>query len=260
MDAGNSNAVRGLANIYRRQSPERAEAFLQHLSPSQRRSIDDIERSLTNERLDGEATALEEKGRFAEAVQIQKARLRLNSGSVWITWRLAQDTYKAGQHREADALFRQLARQKPADPDQVYAYGLYLSGTERESAALAHLDTLPREQWNDNIHELAERLKTNQVLDRAKRLRDSGNEPQAIALLKQQPASDRIDLTRTDWAQQRGDNGAAKALFEKVLRRPRAVKMPCSAWRRCSLHSAKTLPRRRNWLHLRPRRTRNRCH
>lgn len=46
MDSGNTNAVRGLANIYRQQSPEKAEAYIASLSASQRRSIDDIERSL----------------------------------------------------------------------------------------------------------------------------------------------------------------------------------------------------------------------
>lgn len=51
MDSGNTNAVRGLANIYRQQSPEKAEAFIASLSASQRRSIDDIERSLQNDRL-----------------------------------------------------------------------------------------------------------------------------------------------------------------------------------------------------------------
>lgn len=59
MDSGNSNAVRGLANIYREQSPEKATQFIQSLSASQRRSIDDIERSLTNEQLSAQAAQLE---------------------------------------------------------------------------------------------------------------------------------------------------------------------------------------------------------
>ncbi len=59
MDSGNTNAVRGLANIYRQQSPEKAEAFIASLSASQRRSIDDIERSLQNDRLAQQAEALE---------------------------------------------------------------------------------------------------------------------------------------------------------------------------------------------------------
>lgn len=59
MDSGNTNAVRGLANIYRQQSPEKAEAYIASLSASQRRGIDDIERSLQNDRLAQQAEALE---------------------------------------------------------------------------------------------------------------------------------------------------------------------------------------------------------
>ncbi len=64
MDSGNTNAVRGLANIYRQQSPEKAEAFIASLSASQRRSIDDIERSLQNDRLAQQAEALENQGQM----------------------------------------------------------------------------------------------------------------------------------------------------------------------------------------------------
>lgn len=59
MDSGNTNAVRGLANIYRQQSPEKAEAYIASLSASQRRDVDDIERSLQNDRLAQQAEALE---------------------------------------------------------------------------------------------------------------------------------------------------------------------------------------------------------
>ena len=34
---------------------------------------------------------------------------------------------------------RNLAQQKPNDPEQVYAYGLYLSGHDQDRAALAHI-------------------------------------------------------------------------------------------------------------------------
>ena len=94
---------------------------------------------------------------------------------------------------------RQLASQKPSDPEQVYANGLYLSGNDQDRAALAHLNTLPRSQWNGNIQELADRLQSNQVLETANRLRDSGKEQEAENLLRQQPASTRIDLTLADW-------------------------------------------------------------
>lgn len=219
MDSGNSNAVRGLANIYRAQSPEKATQFIQSLSASQRRSIDDIERSLTNEKLAQQAEQLENQGRFAQAAEIQRQRLVLDPGNVWITYRLARDLYSTGKRNEADSLMRQLASQKPDDPEQVYAYGLYLSGNNQDRAALTHLDTLPRSQWNSNIKELANRLQSNQVLETANRLRDSGKEQEAEEMLRQQPPSTQIDLTLADWAQQRGDRDGAKAAYNAVLQR-----------------------------------------
>lgn len=219
MDSGNSNAVRGLARLYRAQSPEKAAEFIQSLSASQRRSIDDIERGLTNDRLSAQAEQLENEGKFAQAADIQRRRLALSPGDVWITYRLSRDLYSAGQRGQADNLMRQLASQKPGDPEQVYAYGLYLSGNNQDRAALAHLDTLPRDKWNGNIQELADRLQSDQVLETANRLRDSRKEQEAETLLRQQPTSTRIDLTLADWAQQRGDNATAKTAYGTVLQR-----------------------------------------
>ncbi|HEP1006011.1 TPA: cellulose biosynthesis protein BcsC [Escherichia coli] len=165
MDSGNTNAVRGLANIYRQQSPEKAEAFIASLSASQRRSIDDIERSLQNDRLAQQAEALENQGKWAQAAALQRQRLALDPGSVWITYRLSQDLWQAGQRSQADTLMRNLAQQKPNDPEQVYAYGLYLSGHDHDRAALAHINSLPRAQWNSNIQELVNRLQSDQALE-----------------------------------------------------------------------------------------------
>ncbi len=219
MDSGNSNAVRGLANLYRAESPEKASQFIQSLSASQRRSIDDIERSLSNEKLAQQAEQLENQGNYAQAAEIQRRRLAMDPGNVWITYRLSRDLYSSGQRSQADTLMRNLASQKPGDPEQVYAYGLYLSGNDQDRAALAHLNTLPQSQWNDNIRELGDRLQGNQVLETANRLRDSGKEREAEELLRQQPPSTRIDLILADWAQQRGDTAAAKAAYETVLKR-----------------------------------------
>ncbi|MBS0853585.1 cellulose biosynthesis protein BcsC [Enterobacter sp. JGM127] len=219
MDSGNSNAVRGLANLYRAESPEKATQFIQSLSASQRRSIDDVERSLSNEKLAQQAEQLENQGNYAQAAEIQRRRLAMDPGNVWITYRLSRDLYSSGQRSQADTLMRNLASQKPGDPEQVYAYGLYLSGNDQDRAALAHLNTLPQSQWNDNIRELGDRLQGNQVLETANRLRDSGKEREAEELLRQQPPSTRIDLILADWAQQRGDTAAAKAAYETVLKR-----------------------------------------
>lgn len=131
----------------------------------------------------------------------------------------SQDLWQAGQRSQADTLMRNLAQQKPNDPEQVYAYGLYLSGHDQDRAALAHINSLPRAQWNSNIQELVNRLQSDQVLETANRLRESGKEAEAEAMLRQQPPSTRIDLTLADWAQQRRDYTAARAAYQNVLTR-----------------------------------------
>lgn len=218
MDSGNSNAVRGLANIYQAQSPARAEAFISSLSASQRRSIDDIERGLQGDRLAQQAEQAESQGNFAQAAELQRRRLALDPDSVWITYRLASDLRSAGQRAQGDAQMQNLAARKPNDPEQVYAYGLYLSGNEDQGrAALAHINALPRSQWTSNIQELSDRLQRNQVLATANQLRDSGKEREAEEYLQQQPTSTAIMLTLADWAQQRGDYNEAKERYNAVL-------------------------------------------
>ncbi|EIX9755286.1 cellulose biosynthesis protein BcsC, partial [Klebsiella pneumoniae] len=211
LDRGNNLAVRGLANLYRAESPEKASAWIAGLPPAQRRSIDDIERSLTNDRLEKQAQALESQGNWAQAAEVQRRRLALDPDSVWITYRLARDLVSAGERQEADALMRTMVNRQPQDAERVYASGLYLSGNDQDDLALAQIAALPRSAWTDNIRELEARLQSDRVLRQANQLRDSGDEAQAIALIKRQPASVRYDLTLADWAQQRGDSQTAIA-------------------------------------------------
>ena len=218
LDRGNNLAVRGLANLYRAESPEKASAWIAGLPPAQRRSIDDIERSLTNDRLEKQAQALESQGNWAQAAEVQRRRLALDPDSVWITYRLARDLVSAGERQEADALMRAMVNRQPQDAERVYASGLYLSGNDQDDLALAQIAALPRSAWTDNIRELEARLQSDRVLRQANQLRDSGNEAQAIALIQQQPASVRYDLTLADWAQQRGDSQTAIADYQRVLR------------------------------------------
>ncbi|MDK7026117.1 cellulose synthase complex outer membrane protein BcsC [Klebsiella grimontii] len=217
MDRGNSLAVRGLANLYRGESPEKASAYIASLSPGQRRSIDDIERSLINDRLEKQAEALESQGNWAQAAEVQRRRLALDPDSVWIAYRLSRDLVSAGSRSEADAIMRAMVNRQPGDADRVYAYGLYLSGNNQDEMALAQINALPRGQWTDNIRELEARLQSDNVLRQANQLRDDGQEDRAIALIQQQPASVRYALTLADWAQQRGDSQTAIAQYQRVL-------------------------------------------
>ncbi|MCU9672266.1 hypothetical protein KSF96_023675, partial [Escherichia coli] len=83
----------GLANSYRQQSQEKAEAFIASLSGMQRRSIDDIGRRLKNDRRAQQAEALASQGKWAQAAALERQRLTLDPGGVGITYRLSQDLW-----------------------------------------------------------------------------------------------------------------------------------------------------------------------
>ncbi len=125
-DSGNTNAVRGLANLIassRRKKPPR----LSFLSASQRRSIEYIERSKMTVR---RSRRKRWKARVRRRPQnCNRRRLALDPGSV-VTYRLPR--FVAGRAarpcRCANAL--PLAQQKPNDPEQAHACA-WPSGSDR---------------------------------------------------------------------------------------------------------------------------------
>ncbi|HHX7272355.1 TPA: cellulose synthase complex outer membrane protein BcsC [Yersinia enterocolitica] len=219
LDPANSSAVRGLANIYQRESPQKALNYLNNLPRSQQAKMRDTLNSLQLDMLKQQAEALAAQQQWHQAAEKYRQAQKLAPDDVWITYRLAQALAQDGHSAQADAEFHQLASRKPGDPEQVYAYALYLSSTERDSQALAHLATLPAAQWNDNIRELDQRLKLDQVLTLARQLRGNGDETGAITALRQQPANTQIDLTLADWALERGDYSEALAGYQRIRAR-----------------------------------------
>ncbi|WP_225394440.1 cellulose synthase complex outer membrane protein BcsC [Escherichia coli] len=121
MDSGNTNAVRGLANIYRQQSPEKAEAFIASLSASQRRSIDDIERSLQNDRLAQQAEALENQGKWAQAAALQR--------------RVALAQAQLGDTAAAQRTFNKLIPQAKSQPPSMESAMVLRDGAKFEAQA-----------------------------------------------------------------------------------------------------------------------------
>ena len=166
-----------------------------------------------------QAEALAAQQQWQQAAEIYRRAQPMDPDDVWLTYRYAQALRQAGQPQQADALFRQLAQRQRANPQLAYAYALYLSGSDRDDQALAQLNTLPAAQWNDNMRELAQRLKMQAVIAQAERLRAAGDEPAAEAYLRRQPADTRIDLLLADWALARGEYAAALEDYQRVKRR-----------------------------------------
>ncbi|XPE25022.1 tetratricopeptide repeat protein [Shigella sonnei] len=146
------------------------------------------------------------------------ATMALDPGSVWITYRLSQDLWQAGQRSQADTLMRNLAQQKPNDPEQVTLTGCtspVTTRTERRwrisTACRAGSGTAIFRSWLIDCKTIRcwKPLIACEKTERA----------EAEAMLRQQPPSSRIDLTLADWAQQRRDYTAARAAYQNVLTR-----------------------------------------
>ncbi|MEN4038961.1 cellulose synthase complex outer membrane protein BcsC [Serratia marcescens] len=218
-DPGNGSALRGLVNIYQRQSPEKALAYLSGLPRSQQAKLRSTFDGLRLDMLKQQAETLAQQQQWQQAVEIYRRAQAMDPDDVWLTYRYAQALRQAGQPQQADALFRQLAQRQHANPQLTYAYALYLSGSDRDRQALAQLNTLPAAQWNDDMRELAQRLKMQAIIEQAERLRAAGDEPAAEAYLRRQPADTRIDLLLADWALARGEYAAALDDYQRVKRR-----------------------------------------
>lgn len=212
-----TSAVRSLVSLYEKQSPEKALAYMQslpaYLKNSMRASLNELKAS----GLKQEAENLAAAGKAAEAEDKYRQAQSLTPNDVWLIYRLANVMRTQGKNAQADELFESAMRPHQRDADWVYAYSLYLSGSDREDQAMAQLASLDTSKWDNNIRELSERLKIQQVLDHAQKIRETNGEPEAIAFLNQQPANTRINLTLAEWAMERDDAKQAQAEYQKVL-------------------------------------------
>lgn len=219
LEPGNESAIRGLVNIYQRQSPQKALAYMNSLSHGQQKLLSSTLDSLQLEILKQQGDELAQQKQWSQAAEKYRQAYQKAPEDVWLTYQYAQSLRQAGLPLQADALFLLLRQNKPQDPQQVYAYALYLSGSDRDPQALAHLSTLPKAQWDNDMSALAQRLQTQTTLEHAEKLRNAGDEPAAIAYLSQQPPTTPIELLLADWALERGEYSVALADYQRVRAR-----------------------------------------
>ncbi|MEZ3501114.1 cellulose synthase complex outer membrane protein BcsC [Pantoea sp. KPR_PJ] len=219
LDGSNTTAIRRLATLYQAESPARAMQFINTLPASQQRELAETLRALRSDSLRAEADALAQQGRWTAAADKYRQAQALSPEDVWLSYRLAGALRNGGAPQQADAVIAALLQQHPQDATALYASALYLSGQDDDDAALAALHRLPEAQWSSNMRELSARLEQDKLFARAEALRAAGQERAAIALLRQQPASVRRDLTLADWALARGDASQALNAYQQVLER-----------------------------------------
>lgn len=217
IDSNNSNVLSSLVSVYAYQSEERAKAFIASLSPRQKKSIDGLLRRLEDQQREKKAQALENQAQWAQAAIIQRQRLENDPDNAWLAYRLASNLDSAGQHQEADKVMRDMAGRSQPGTEQVYTYALYLSRHSRDSEALKHLNSFPRDKWNKDITDLAARLNTQIVIAQARQMREKGELKAAFNLLANQPESENIDLLLGEWATEMDNFTVAESYYKKVL-------------------------------------------
>lgn len=179
LERDNSSAQRGLVNIYQRQSSQKALDYLNSLPAASQAKLIDKQRGLQSDIVTAQAEKYVANHQWNQAANRYAEALKLNPDDVWTTYHYANALREAGEPAQADAAFAHLAAKRPADPEQVYAYSLYLSGSDRDDAALRHLHTLPEAKWNDNMREMAQRIQLDKTLTGIDTAIAAGNKSQA---------------------------------------------------------------------------------
>ncbi|MBU9821637.1 cellulose biosynthesis protein BcsC [Rahnella sp. BCC 1045] len=179
LERDNSSAQRGLVNIYQRQSPQKALDYLNSLPAASQAKLIDKQRGLQSDIVTSQAEKYVAHRQWNQAANRYAEALKLNPDDVWTTYHYANALREAGEPAQADAAFAHLAAKRPADAEQVYAYSLYLSGSDRDDAALRHLHTLPETKWNDNMREMAQRIQLDKTLTGIDTALAAGNKSQA---------------------------------------------------------------------------------
>ncbi|WP_257230309.1 cellulose synthase complex outer membrane protein BcsC [Pseudomonas sp. SbOxS1] len=216
VEPGNGSVVRALMRLYRGQSLERAEAFLNTLPASNQTEFASLRRSIELERLNLQADLASQRSDWPQLASLLKKIRQLEPDNPWLTYRLATAEIAMGQPREADKAFSQLLALQGRNPEARYAHGLYLANENRDSEVLATLGQIPVADWTENMRELNTRIKRRQLMAQVEQLRNTGHESQAIALLQRDPTVDDLG-TLADWAAQRGDYAGAESYYRKVL-------------------------------------------
>jgi len=216
LEPGNASVVRAMVRLYQAQSADKAEQYLDSLTPAQQVEFKSVRLGLALDRLNAQADDATRRSDWGQVVQhLSKAR-ELDPDNPWLVYRLANAQRQLGRAADADHSFSLLLQRQGQNPEARYAHGLFLADGERDTDAMGSLQQIPRAGWSDNMNQLWARLQRRQMLAKAEALRAGHHEDQAEALLLRAPATDDY-LTLADWAQQRGDLAAAQNRYRKVL-------------------------------------------
>lgn len=216
MPGARDRALVRLFELYKDQDPARALALLeQHGDPT----LQAQGKLLKAELLQSQADVLEQADKLPQALNQRQQALKLAPGDVWLAYRVAVTQARLGDARGGEQLLQARLAAKPQDDTLRYATALYLAGQDQSSRARAVLADVPVQRWSADMRELDRRLARDEVLAKARRLRDSGDEAGAERLLQPLQPDDEISLMLAEWAGERANWAQAEHHYLEVLAR-----------------------------------------
>ncbi|MBG2875143.1 cellulose biosynthesis protein BcsC [Proteus alimentorum] len=212
--------LHSLAKLYRQQSHDKAQQFINSLTPRQYKNLaEDYGYIISGIRQDLAADD-EHKEQYLSAIEKRKAIAKDYPNDVWNIYRLTDDLLITQQDAVAEEYFDKLNRRLPNDASRLYAYALYLNKTGRETQALDTLKTIPLSQRSESMKALDSRLRFGEILAHAESLRAKGQEQQAVDyLFAHIPPEQKIQtyLLLANWAQERNNLEQALSYYHTAL-------------------------------------------
>lgn len=211
------NAVYGLLSIYKRQSLQSALNYLNSLPDDQKIKFQNARNQIKSALLQEQAVHLEHANQWTQAIAKYTEAEKIDSDNVWLIYHLSYALKHQGQTAKANMLFQEFIAKHKNNPEQTYAYALYLSNSEHRQKALSQLRTIPEKQWNDKMRQLSQRLTTELILQHAKQMYLSGQKLAAVNYLKQQTPTTDVMLTLADWSLNDKQYVSALKYYQRVL-------------------------------------------
>ncbi|WP_417251988.1 cellulose synthase complex outer membrane protein BcsC [Castellaniella sp.] len=214
-----SGAMRGIQRVLLQMPPQQALLRMQKFPASRSSRWQGIRHALQVAQHTRQAEQAEASGHWDEAALQWAMVQRLDPDDPWASYHLSSVLSRQGKPVEAvmAAYDRHLTRH-PDSPPSRYAQALLLASADQWQPALSALEHIHPQKWTQEMHALAQRVKTRQRIAHARQYHDAGNIQAAIAALETGPQTTEIRLQIAAWALENQDLPKAGMLYAAVLR------------------------------------------
>ena len=187
LEKNNINAIAGITLIYLQGSPDKAYQYLNQLSASQKKVVDNQGRYLHSKILEALIGQAEQQADLAKVINLRTQLLRYDSQNIWNIYHLAKSYLAQGDAASAEKTIQLINQGNQNSAEVVYVQALYYRSTGNGIKAKQLIDALPKKQWNKEIAELNQQIQFEEIFTHAVKLRQSGQESEAINVLNQLP-------------------------------------------------------------------------